>query len=84
MHTIYNVGKKIRESAKSLIYRVQLKLKEQEELSCGFLHTRHIITLMLNHSKLDLINLKKIRWHNSGLTRIEPEILRNLNEILIA
>ena len=63
----------------------RLKLKEQEELArYQDINSDNLNILTRNHSKLDLINLKKIRWHNSGLTRIEPEILRNLNEILIA
>jgi Leucine-rich repeat (LRR) protein len=58
-------------------------LKEQEELRYGDLNRNDLNILMRNHSKLDLINVKKILFRNMGLTRIEPEIFSELPNLKI-
>ncbi len=39
--------------------------------------------LILNHSRLDLVNVKYINLENNGLTKIEPEILSELPSLEI-
>ena len=66
---------RLEETAESQIHRIHLKLKEQEELD---LCENHMITLMLNHSKIDVIGVKLIEFFNCDLTRIEPVIFSDL------
>ena len=57
----------------------RLKLKEQEELArYQDINSDNLNILTRNHSKLDLINVKKILFSDMDLTRIEPEIFSEL------
>ena len=66
---------RLKGTSESQIYRIHLNLKEQEEL---VICRKHLITLTLNHSKVDLINVKKVSFSIMGLSRIEPEIFSEL------